>query len=92
MNKNEEALKDIVCAMIASGDYTYKDSHDADWQTALNLGWNVVWYGQVVDHASELLAKIKDKANDTKTPTIPQDAIPLDETVKLPKIRNITKP
>lgn len=55
---DKEALKDIVCALIASGDYTYKDCNQ-DWDTALKLGWRVTWYGQVVDHAQSILDRIK---------------------------------
>lgn len=62
----DEAVKDIVCAMIASGAYTYKEENGADWQTALNIGWNVVWHGKVVDHATALLERIEESLEDEK--------------------------
>lgn len=61
----EEAIKDIVCSMIASGAYTYKED-SVDWQTALNLGWNVVWHGKVVEHATSLLERIESSLEDEK--------------------------
>lgn len=65
INKTE-ALKDIVCAMIASGDYTYKDTKDVSWDAALNYSWNVVWHGDVVEHAASTLEKIINKASEKK--------------------------
>ena len=55
---DKEALKDIVCALIASGDYTHKDDVK-DYDTALKLGWRVTWHGRVLEHAESILAKIK---------------------------------
>ena len=55
---DKEALKDIVCALIASGDYTYRDDIN-DFDTAYKLGWRVTWYGSVLKHAESILDQIK---------------------------------
>jgi hypothetical protein len=56
---DKEALKDIVCALIASGDYTFSES-DVEWETVIKYGWRVTWFGQVVDHAQSILDRIQD--------------------------------
>jgi len=68
---DKEALKDIVCALIASGSYTHKDEVP-DWDTALGLGWRVTWHGRVVTHAHSILDRIHESCDGVDgSPTVP---------------------
>lgn len=59
----KEAIKDIVCALIASGDYTYGDD-SSDFETAVKLGWNSTWHGSVVEHAKNIFYRIESSVHE----------------------------